>query len=88
MTQSTESSWNSFHAAVYQVVVQPSGSHVPSQRRANELVATAAIIRPMLTTNTIIRPHRKPLQAVSSQRLSIAPCVSDHQPLPPTTGPR
>jgi hypothetical protein len=44
---------------VYHVVVQPSGSHVPSQRRANELVATAAIMSPMLTTNSVIKAEQE-----------------------------
>src|SRR5437762_6220337 len=67
VTHSTSPSWNSFHAAVYQFVVQPSGSQVPSQRRANELVATDAIISPMLTTNSVIRPQRSPVQTRSDQ---------------------
>src|SRR5437773_934985 len=66
VTHSIESSWNSFQAAVYHVVVQPSGSHVPSQRLAKELVATAAIIRPMLTTKSVIRPSSRPRQARSN----------------------
>ena len=41
---STSPSWNSSQAERYQLVVQPSGSHVPSQRVANELVTTAAMI--------------------------------------------
>src|SRR5678815_2029352 len=67
VTSSTSKSWNSFHAAVYHDVVHPSGSHVPSQRLAKELVATAAIMRPMLTTKIVINPSRKPRQALSSQ---------------------
>ena len=67
VTQSTESSWNSFQAATYQAVVQPSGSQVPSQRLANELVATAAIMNAMLTTNSVIRPSRSPRHARSNQ---------------------
>ncbi len=72
VTQSIESSWNSFHAAVYQLVVQPSGSQVPSQRRANELVATAAIMSPMLTTNSVMRPSSRPRQARSNQVCSVS----------------
>src|SRR5262245_36536313 len=67
VTIRTSKSWNSFHAAVYHEVVQPSGSQVPSQRRANELVATAAIMRPMLTTNSVIRPSKNPFHARSAQ---------------------
>src|SRR5207249_11906088 len=67
VTHSTESSWNSFHAAVYQLVVQPSGNHVPSQRLAKELVATAAIIKATLTTNSVIVPRSRPRHARSSQ---------------------
>src|SRR6185295_18638771 len=74
VTHSTESSWNSFQAAVYHCVVQPSGSHVPSQRRASELVATAAIIKPMLTTNSVIRPSSKPRHARSTSAL-VCLCV-------------
>ncbi len=64
-------SWNSRHASVYQVVVQPSGSQVPSQRRANELVATAAMIRPMLTTNSVIVPSSSPRQARSNHEPAV-----------------
>src|SRR5450759_2504066 len=51
---------------MYQDVVHPSGSHVPSQRLANELVATAAIMNAMLTTNSVIRPSSSPRQARSN----------------------
>src|SRR4051812_28767798 len=44
------SSWNSSQAARYQRLVQPAGSQVPSQRVANELVTTVAIIAKRLRT--------------------------------------
>src|SRR5450432_1811404 len=69
VTISTEPSWNSFHAAVYHVVVQPSGRKVPSQRLANELVATAAIIKATLTMNRVIVPMSNPRHARSNQGL-------------------
>jgi hypothetical protein len=75
VTISTLSSWNSFHAETYQLVVQPSGSHVPSQRRANELVATAAIISAMFTTNSVMRPSSTARQARSARLVSsFIPC--------------
>src|ERR1700674_4823205 len=70
VTQSTESSWNSFQAPTYQAVVQPPGSQVPSQRLANELVATAAIMNAMLTTNKVIRPSSSPRHARSNHALA------------------
>ena len=72
VTQSTESSWNSFHAAVYHVVVHPSGNQVPSQRLANELVATAAIISAMLMTKSVIRPSSRPRHTRSNHPCSAA----------------
>src|SRR5438477_4324642 len=78
VTKSTSPSWNSFHAAVYQFVVHPSGSQVPSQRRANELVATDAIINAMLMTKSVIRPHNKPPHACASHlrevESTLTPC--------------
>ena len=38
-------SWNSSQAEEYQRVVQPPGSHVPSQRVPNELTITVPIMR-------------------------------------------
>ncbi len=86
VTISTEPSWNSFHAAVYHVVVQPSGSHVPSQRRANELVTTAAIMSPMLIDE---QRHRAQQQAAPDavEPRARSPVLRS-QPLPPLTGPR
>src|SRR5881628_1684449 len=82
VTHSTESSWNSFHAEMYQVVVHPSGSHVPSHRLANELVVTAAIISAILTTNSVIKPHSRARHTRSTQAppLRVIPCLQrpDH----------
>src|SRR5688572_1923560 len=62
----TSSSWNSLQAALYQRVVQPLGSQVPSQRVAKELVTTAAIMPNRLRT-------KKPTSAQTAIAHSLAP---------------
>src|SRR5215472_11027451 len=54
VTRSTSSSWNSAHAALYQRVVHPEGSHVPSQRVAKEETVTDAMTPKTLTTKKTI----------------------------------
>src|SRR4051812_46239371 len=54
VTSSTSSSWNSAQAALYQRVVHPAGSHVPSQRVAKEETTTDAIMPKTLTTKNAI----------------------------------
>src|SRR3954447_4430669 len=70
------SSWNSFHAAKYQRVVQPAGNHVPSQRVANELVTTVAIMPNRLitkkptNTHTAVRHSRAPIESSGGMALA------------------
>src|SRR3954453_15131775 len=70
------SSWNSFHAARYQRVVQPAGNHVPSQRVANELVTTVAIMPNRLitkkptNTQTAVRHSRAPIESSGGMALA------------------
>ena len=77
VTMSTEPSWNSFHAEVYQLVVQPSGNQVPSQRLAKELVATEATISPTLTTNSVMMPSSSPRHTRSNHGFTRPPCADD-----------
>src|SRR3954467_13983653 len=54
VTKSTSSSWNSAQAALYQRVVNPAGSHVPSQRVAKEETITDATTPKTLRTKKAI----------------------------------
>src|SRR5260370_19217231 len=54
VTRSTSSSWNSAQAALYQRVVHPEGSHVPSQRVAKEETGTDVMTPKTLTTKKAI----------------------------------
>src|SRR2546423_6855060 len=54
VTRSTSSSWNSAQAALYQRVVHPEGSHVPSQRVAKEETVTDAMTPKTLRTKKAI----------------------------------
>src|SRR5215475_12190948 len=54
VTRSTASSWNSAQAALYQRVVHPEGSHVPSQRVAKEETVTDVMTPKTLTTKKTI----------------------------------
>src|SRR5205085_6270145 len=86
VTSSTSPSWNSPQAALYQRVVQPAGSQVPSQRVPSELTATEAIsanrfsTKKITTTHTAVT-HRRPsaLRAVIST-LSAARRTAVQQP--------
>src|SRR5687767_12910572 len=68
VTDSTSPSWNSFHAEVYQRVVQPCGSQLRSQRVAKEFVTTVAIIAKRLRT-------KKPTRTQTAVAQSFAPMV-------------
>src|SRR5690606_22707100 len=52
VTMITGVNWNSRHASKYQLVVQPTGSQVPSQRVATELTITAAMTPRRLSRNS------------------------------------
>src|ERR1700731_3793997 len=54
VTRSTSSSWNSAQAALYQRVVHPEGSQVPSQRVAKEETVTDVMTPKTLTTKKAI----------------------------------
>src|SRR4051812_26479815 len=54
VTSSTSPSWNSAQAALYQRVVHPAGSHVPSQRVAKEETITDAMTPKRLTRKKAI----------------------------------
>ncbi len=66
VTSTTFESWNSRHASKYQRVVQPAGSHVPSQRVAKELTSTAAMTARRLRT-------KRPASAHTAKRHSFEP---------------
>src|ERR1700724_1302111 len=54
VTRSTSSSWNAAQAALYQRVVHPEGSQVPSQRVAKEETVTDVMTPKTLTTKKAI----------------------------------
>src|SRR5260221_14545015 len=54
VTRRTSSSWNSAQAELYQRVVHPEGSHVPSQRVAKDETVTDAMTPNTLTTKKMI----------------------------------
>src|SRR4051794_40488787 len=68
VTTRTSQSWNSLQAEEYQRVVKPTGSHVPSQRVAKELVTTVAIIANRLMTK---KPTRNQMAAAQSFEPSV-----------------
>jgi hypothetical protein len=84
VTVSTSPSWNSSQAEVYHRVVHPTGSQVPSQRVANELVTTVAIIANRLSTKNATSTQTAAAQSFARTLVSR---IIEHSPQAPLRNP-
>ena len=84
VTISTSPSWNSFHAAVYHVVVQPSGSQVPSQRLRERARRDGRDHE----ADVDDEQRHQPEQQAAPRAIEPACRACCAHPLPPDTGPR